>query len=262
MTTNLVHWRTAAPRGRVLLVHGYGEHARRHDEIGTALSAAGFSTWAGDLPGHGKAPGKRGHVRRWEDYLDTVESWGSQLPATPAPLFLLGHSIGGLIALDWALAHRERLRGLVLSSPAFRLGFEPPAWRQSLAPFVSKVWPSLSQPSGIDPEGISSVPEEVKRYREDPLCHARATARFFVSYEAAAERLRELRGPLPCPTLVLFGESDPIASIAAARTWIGTHRAEARMLTYPGARHELFHESFIVREAAMKDVVAFLEAQL
>lgn len=262
MTTKLLHWRAPTPRGRVLIVHGYGEHARRHDEIATALAAAGFSTWAGNLPGHGNAPGKRGHIRRWEDYLDAVESWWSELPASPPPFFLLGHSVGGLIALDWALAHRERLRGLVLSSPAFRLGFEPPAWRQSLARFVSRVWPSLSQPSGIDPEGISSVPEEVRRYREDPHRHGRATARFFVSYQAAAERLRQLRGPLPCPTLVLFGENDTIASIAAARAWIGTRRAEARMRTYPEARHEIFHESFIVREAAMKDVVAFLEAQL
>lgn len=262
MTTDLMFWRASAPRGRVLIVHGYGEYARRHDELATALSAAGFSTWAGDLPGHGKAPGKRGHVRRWEDYLDAVESWWSQLPASPAPFFLLGHSVGGLIALDWALAHGDRLRGLVLSSPAFRLGFEPPAWRQSMARFISNVWGSFSQPSGLDPEGISSVPEEVRRYRDDPLCHNRATARFFVSYQAAAERLREFRRPLPCPTLVLFGESDPIASIAAARTWIGTRRNEARMQTYPGARHEVFHESFIVREAAMQDVVAFFEAQL
>lgn len=243
-------------------MHGYGEYSRRHDEIGTALANAGFSTWAGDLPGHGKNPGKRGHVRNWQQYLDTVESWWSELPPTPSPFFLLGHSVGGLIALDWALHHGERLRGLVLSSPAFRLGFEPPAWRQTMARVVSKVWPSFSQPSGIPTEGISTVPEEVRRYQDDPLTHDRATARFFVSYQEAAERLRSLRGGLPCPTLVIFGEDDPITSIAAARAWIGTRRSEARMRTYPGARHELFHESFIVREAAMKDVIAFLEERL
>jgi len=251
-----------ASRGRVLLVHGYGEHAKRHAEIASALTAAGFSVWAGDLPGHGEAAGKRGHVRRWEDYLSIVESWWEALPAAPAPFFLLGHSVGGLIALDWAGAHPERPRGLLLSSPAFRLGFEPPAWRQALARVVARIWPSFSQPSGIETEGISTVREEVKRYRDDPLCHDRATARFFVSYLAAAARLRADTRPLPCPTLVLFGEDDPISSLAAARAWVGAHRDAARLLTFPEARHELFHESFVVREAAVQAVVEFFDSRL
>lgn len=254
------HWpATALPaRGRVLVVHGYGEHGGRHAEIAEALAGAGFFVWAGDLRGHGRAPGRRGHIEAWNDYLADLESWWQALPPEPEPFHLLGHSLGGLIALDWVLAHRERVRSLVLSSPVFELAFEPPAWRQRLARITTRILPALSQPSGIDPQGISSVAREVERYREDPLTHDRTTPRFYVSFRSAAARLQAIRGHLPCPTLVLFGEDDPIASIVAARAWVGKRRAEARMVTFPRGRHELFHEDFTIREAAIRAVVRFL----
>jgi alpha-beta hydrolase superfamily lysophospholipase len=262
--STLFHYWPARPgaeaRGRVLIVHGFGEHGARHAEIAKALSAAGYAVWAGDLRGHGRAPGRRGHVARWGDYLADVSAWRLQLPPHPEPLYLLGHSLGGLVALDWAIQHPGQPRGLVLSSPLLGLAFEPPGWRMSLARFVSRVWPGYLQPTGLDPKGLSTVREEVERYQEDPLVHDRASARFFVEFQETQRRLLEHRKPLPCPTLVLFGEDDPIASIATARSWVGQRRAGASMVTFPGGRHELFHEDFAIREAAMKAVMEFLGA--
>jgi alpha-beta hydrolase superfamily lysophospholipase len=222
------------------------------------LAAAGHEVSAGDLRGHGQAPGQRGHIHRWRQYVEDVDSWWRALPGGDLPLFLLGHSLGGLVALDWMLEHPERVRGLALSSPIFEMAFEPPAWRRRLAELVSRVVPFLSQPSGIDPEGISSVPEEVERYKADPLIHKAATARMYVSYRKAAARLQTAGSGLRVPTLIFFGRADPIAAVDAARRFASTNPDWIRMRSYPDARHELFHEAPEIRDKATADLIAFL----
>jgi alpha-beta hydrolase superfamily lysophospholipase len=242
----------------VLLVHGFGEHCGRHAELAEKLAEAGFEVSAGDLRGHGRAPGQRGHIHRWRQYVDDLDSWWRALPSGGPPLFVLGHSIGGLVALDWTLTHPERVTALALSSPAFRMGFEPPAWRRNLAEIASRFFPILAQPSGIDPQGISSVPEEVERYESDLLNHGVASVRMFVSYRKAATRLQTMGPALHLPTLVFFGRDDPIASVDAARRFASTNPDWIRIRSYIGGRHELFHEAPAIREKATADLIEFL----
>jgi alpha-beta hydrolase superfamily lysophospholipase len=243
----------------VLLVHGFGEHCGRHAELAAKLAEAGFEVSAGDLRGHGRAPGQRGHIHRWRQYTEDVNSWWRALPAGNLPLFVLGHSLGGLVALDWTLEHPERVKALALSSPVFEMGYEPPAWRQKLAELFSRFFPILSQPSGIDPHGISSVPEEVERYESDPLNHGVASARMYVSYRKAAVRLQTAGPALQVPTLIFFGREDPIASVDAARRFASTNPDWIRIRSYLGGRHELFHETPAIREQVTADLIAFLE---
>jgi alpha-beta hydrolase superfamily lysophospholipase len=245
-------------RGRLLLIHGFGEYCGRHAELAEKLAAAGYHVAAGDLRGHGNAQGQRGHIHRWREWVEDVDSWWRVLPEEGPPLFVLGHSMGGLVAIDWTLEHPERVKGLALSSPIFEMGFEPPAWRRKLAELVSRLFPILSQPSGIDPEGISSVPEEVERYKSDPLIHTVASARMFVSYQRAASRLQTLGPAVHVPTLVFFGRDDPIASVEAARRFASTNPDWIRIRSYPGGRHELFHETPAIREQVTADLISFL----
>lgn len=248
---------TGSPRGRVLLVHGFGEHCGRHAELAEKLAECGYDVSAGDLRGHGRAPGQRGHIHRWRQYVEDVDSWWRALPDGGPPLFSLGHSLGGLVALDWTLEHPERVRGLALSSPIFEMAYDPPAWRRKLAELVSRFLPNLSQPSGIDPRGISSLPEEVDRYENDLLNHRVASARMYVSYRKAAARLQTMGPALRVPTLILFGRDDPIASVEAARRFASTNPEWIRIRSYPGGRHELFHEALAIRERATGDLIEF-----
>lgn len=250
---------SGSPRGRVLLVHGFGEHCGRHAELAEKLAEAGFEVSAGDLRGHGRAPGQRGHIDRWRQYVDDVDSWWRALPDGGPPLFVFGHSLGGLVALDWTLAQPDRVKALALSSPIFEMGYKPPAWRRRLAEIVSRFFPILSQPSGVDPEGISSVPEEVERYESDLLNHGVASARMYVSYRKAAARLQTKGPALHVPTLIFFGREDPIASVDAARRFASTNPDWIRIRSYVGGRHELFHEKPEIREQATADLIAFFD---
>jgi len=247
------------PRGRILLVHGFAEHAGRLSELAKSLTANGLEVWAGDLRGHGKSPGQRGHIDGWRDYVEDVDSWVRALPESALPLFLFGHSLGGLVALDWVLLNPGRVQAVVLSSPAFQLEIVPPAWRRQLAKIVSKIIPTLSQPAGIPPDGISSVAEEVARYQNDPLVHDQATARFYVSFTEAQARLIETGPRVAFPVLILFGGDDSITAIEGARRFAASNLERIELRVYPGARHEVFHETPAIKDLAVRDLVEFLE---
>src|SRR5262249_10945813 len=115
--------RVASPAAHVAVIHGYGEHLGRQAEISRALNGAGYTTHLLDVRGHGQSGGKRGHVDRFEEYLSDLELFLARVKeqAKDAPVYLLGHSHGGLIAARYLLDKPEAVRGIVLSSPFFRL---------------------------------------------------------------------------------------------------------------------------------------------
>jgi alpha-beta hydrolase superfamily lysophospholipase len=167
-----------------------------------------------------------------------------------------------LIALDWSVAHPERLRAIALSAPALEVGFTPPPWKVALARFASRIAPTLAQSSGIRPEHISSVLEEIEAYRQDPQIHDRVSARHYVSFIEAAARLVAYAERLEWPTLVLVGGDDTVVSVAAVRRFAESNPSRIEFRLYPGARHEIFHEASAIREAAASDLIAFLSRNL
>jgi alpha-beta hydrolase superfamily lysophospholipase len=244
--------------GVVMIVHGMGDYSGRHAGLASALAAAGFDVVAGDLRGHGAAGGARGHAERWDDLLADVESWWS-VAGSPPQVFLLGESMGGLVALDWALAHPERVRALVLAAPAFRPGFDPPPWKLALARVALGVAPRLAQKTGIGGAQISRSREEGDAFDQDPLTHQWMTAKFFALYREAAARLATL-GPLVAwPTLILGAGDDRVVSMPAIRAFAASNPAHIELREYPGAYHALFHDLPDVRRAAVEDLVAFLQ---
>src|SRR5690606_2148560 len=92
-------WKAASPKGAVVLVHGQFEHSGRYTYAASVLTAGGYHVYSGDLPRHGLSGGLRGHIDRFQHYIDTVASWAAEAREdNPGlPVFLLGHSVGGLI---------------------------------------------------------------------------------------------------------------------------------------------------------------------
>lgn len=133
-------WMPPAPRAVIALVHGIAEHSGRYAWLAAKANARGLGVVATDLRGHGRSPGERSYVERFDDYLldvDALLAKGQEL-AAGRPLFLMGHSMGGAIALRW-LAQRQRpLAGLILSSAALKIGGDVPRLLVALAPLLSR----------------------------------------------------------------------------------------------------------------------------
>lgn len=247
----------------VAIVHGLGDHSGRWERVGRALQARGFVAYALDLPGHGKSEGKRGHVRSWEDYRAALTRWIDVLRADGGPRrwALLGHSMGGLIALDWAGRNPGLVDALVLSAPPFELSLRPDAIKVHAARLIGLLWPGFSQSNQIPPSLLSHDPDVIRAHRADPLVHFRISARLFLEMQRVRRSLAREAASNAIPTLVVQGGSDPVTSCAGCAQW--AKAAKEGLVTYreyPGLFHEILNE----REgpAILEEIIVWLNQTL
>lgn len=256
-------WRGPDPRAAIVLVHGLGEHGGRYAALASALVGAGLMVFAPDLPGHGMQPGARGDLH-WTDVRDrllpALLDHASHELGDASPRFLFGHSLGGVMALDHALAHPERLAGLVLSSPGLRIP-APPAWKVALARLVCALAPAAGFPNGLDPAGLSRDAEVVQRYRTDPLVHDRISPRTFFAFRDAAERGRRGAQTLRVPTFLVHGMADRLVDPRGSLEFAAAAPADrVRFTRFEQGAHELFND--LDRDAAIAALVAWLHERM
>lgn len=255
-----------AARARIMLVHGYAEHAGRYERIIELLVDQGLSVAAGDLRGHGRSQGRRGHVTRFAHYLDDLNAMLAHLrkhEADALPLFLLGHSLGGLIAACHVQAQPGSVHGLVLVAPFVRLKFAVPPWKLSLARVVSGLWPTFHLPSGVPPELLSRDPDYFSLLESDPLAFKHATARWFTETVATQRRTLGTPSAVAVPTLLMLAGDDAIVCNESARmlhATIATHANTSPVYEYQACYHDLLHEPEHARIIA--DLIAWIDARL
>lgn len=259
-------WVPAEPERVLILVHGYAEHAGRYEEMATHFAARGFAVHAYDQAGHGRTPGPRGHVDRFERLLDElvafIERVRTEHPGLP--IVLAGHSMGGLVTAATAAFRRPGVDRIVLSGALLELdakGSADRALRVVLARMLSVLVPRLGLSTGLDVSGLSRDPEVVRRYLEDPLIKDRMSARFAAGLFSMLGRVREAADQIERPILILHGEADPICPVSGSRRFhAGLSPAVAersRLSVYPSLRHEIWNEP--ERVAIWHDMLAWLE---
>ena len=249
-------------RARVALVHGLGEHAGRYDALAIALNAAGIELIAIDLRGHGKSSGDRAWVRVFTDYLRDADVLLEACAATPpvaTPLFLMGHSMGGTVAALYAAerARERKLAGLILSSPALKIGAGTPRWRAKLSRIVGTVAPRLAAFS-IDPALLSRAPGVVEAYKRDPLVlHGAVPARTAAQILAAMERLATKRRDITLPLLVFHGSADAICDPAGSREFEATAGStDSTLAIHQGSAHETLND--LDRERVIRELIDWI----
>lgn len=255
------HHVPAEPRARVVLLHGYAEHVGRYAEVIAGLTGAGFECHTLDLRGHGRSEGVRGHVLRFEEYLEDVDLFLESLPATRLPRFLVGHSLGGLISLAYVLRRPDAFSALAVSSP-FLLPAMPVPWlKETLATAVSRVAPTFLMDSGIDARGLSHDPAIVAAYIADPLVFKTVNPRWFAEVRKTQDQVLERAGDIRLPALFLLGGADPIAQPERGReVFERLGSADKRLRVYDGLFHEVLNE--VERAKVLRDLLDWLGERL
>ncbi len=231
-------WEPAGdPIAEMVLVHGLAEHSGRYERPAGLFAGAGIRVTAPDLVGFGATGGKRGDVTDWAVYLDQVQALVEEGRETGRPVVLFGHSMGGLIALEYALSERPEPDLLVLSSPGLAGGA---GWQRKLAPVLARIAPGISLPNPVKGEQLSRDPAVGEAYFSDPLVHTSSTIRLGAELFAAMDRVNAAVGRLEVPTLVTHGGVDSIVPPTCTVELGALPGVERRL--FPQLRHETLNE--------------------
>lgn len=252
-----------APRGVLAVVHGYGEHSGRYLNLVNYFAPRGYALYAYDLRGHGQSAGQRGHINRFGEYLADTDAF-LKLVREHEPgnkVFLLGHSLGGLIVAAYAEAHPGELPGLIMSSAFLQFKLKVPGWKAALAQAMSALNPAMTMKNDLPASCLSHDPAVVAAYDTDPLNHHVATSRWFTEILAAQTRTVEQASTLKTPVLVLYAGDDSIGDPEGSATFFQrVPLADKAQHRYDGYYHEIFNE--VNKEVVFKDLEAWLTPRL
>lgn len=256
-------WPAPEPRANMLLTHGFAEYAERYVEhyygLIPRLNTLGFDVYAFDLRGHGRSAGPRGVA----DIKRTVEDHRAArraLAVNGKPIFLFGHSLGGLVTAASVAGEPNNVASVVLSAPALLI--EAPAHLRVIAKLFATLAPALRLTPTGEASAISRIEAEVEAYKSDPMISGLSIpAKVGATAIAVAETAWTQYPQWTAPVLVLHGEKDTLTDARGSKRFIDTVGAKQKRLElYPEGRHELLND--LDREAAWGVMSAWLSERL
>lgn len=257
-------WRpAAAPRGVVVIVHGIRDHALRYRALADALTEQGLVVFAQDMRGHGRSGGDRQRFDSLEQLVgDTdllVSAARSQYPGLR--LFMYGHSLGGLITTEYALAHPDRVDGVILSGAALRLLPGVGALDRTAARFFSVVAPGLQAQEVDDSEFVREAASKAELAQDPLVDHGNLPA---ASAGAVVNALDTLPGRLAepkMPLLIMHGTVDKATNAEGSKALYAQAASPDKTLKlWDGLYHDLLHEP--EREQVIRTTVAWIVERL
>lgn len=256
-------WMPPNPKAMVAVIHGLGEHSGRYARFAHAAAAQNIGVVAIDLRGHGNSFGERTYVDRFSDYLldaDALMGLARKL-AAGLPLFLMGHSMGGAIAMRWVAERQPDLVGLILSSAALKIGNDVSKLLINLAPIISRFAPHL-RVKKVEPDLISRDKAEVEAYRKDPLvCHLPTPARTGAELLWAIESNRAAARVQSLPLYLFHGDADLLTDPNGSRELYTLWGCPDKTLRiWPGSRHEALND--LSRGEVMAELFAWVDTKV
>ena len=237
-------WRAKNARAQVVLIHGIFEHSGRYQEYAQFLQSQNIHVRSFDLRGHGQSDGKFGYFEKF-DFLveDSLAFLREVSNDSDLPVFLIGHSLGGLIASHMVPKCKEMIQGAVFSSPAIKIALEISPLMVRLSGILSAMAPTFPLLRG-NPNFISSIPSEVERYKKDPLnYHGAAPTRVGAEIIAAIESVQFKLPEITSPFLVYHGTGDKITDFEGSiRLHEKSESADKTIKLWDDLRHEIHHE--------------------
>jgi alpha-beta hydrolase superfamily lysophospholipase len=255
-------WKPDKPKAAIIIAHGFAEYSGRYQHVADHFANEGIAVYALDHRGHGKSEGHRGHVDSFDDYLADLDTFFGIVKGMEKgkKIFLLGHSMGGTIAIAYALKQPKKMVGLILSSPWLKnTPLDPEIVKQIVA--LSKTNPEQDLPNPVDPKNISHDPAVVNAYDKDPLVFKTITCREVVEVAMAHENDIKNAGNLTVPTLHMYAGADKVVDLEGSKEFAkGVKEKDYKLIPFPNFFHELFNE--VEKQKVFDAVDAWLKTRI
>lgn len=256
-------WEVASPKADLILQHGLGEYAERYvghyNRLIPHLNAMDINVYAFDARGHGKSDGKRGITdinKTVEDHLEARKA----IAGRGRPLFLFGHSLGGLITAASVAEDQGELTGVVLSAALLDIPIGPVT--KTLARVIASVAPGATLTPALDASAISRVEAEVAAYDSDPIIIRKPpTAKLGATASSALSRAKPKFARWQVPVLLVHGDADQLVPVTASEAFFERVPADDKTLeVFPGGYHELLND--VDRDTALEMILGWIAARL
>jgi len=250
-------------KGVLIVLHGLAEHSGRYSFLVDYFAKKGWALYLMDQRGHGRSPGPRWYAARFEDLVDDLEALVQEVRRREPklPLFLVAHSFGGQVAVNYLARQPKELSGAILSAPNLKIAMPVSGLKKFFGHLASRFLPSFLVPNDLDASWVSRDPEVVKAYGSDPLVGHQISLKLGLLILANVEKVIGLAPKIDLPILLLHGEADKITSIEGTRRFFEKLKVKDKQFkTYPGLYHEIFNE--IERDEVFSDIDDWLEKRL
>ena len=234
-----------SPKAVVNLVHGLGEHSGRYARWGNLFADSGYALLAVDLFGHGKTECKTGHVKSYQLLLDQVDLMlqKSEELFPGIPRILYGHSMGGNIAINYAISKDPPVSALIASSPWLRLVIPVSGIEKAFSKLAGSLMPGLRiKAKGLGAEKLSHDPAHWEDLRNDPMVHRLVSARYLDDIMGRGEYALKHVYMINKPFLLMHGNADEITSHKASEDFVANTSERTHLKIWDGLRHELHNE--------------------
>lgn len=247
------------------LVHGFGEYSERYDYWAKQFNEKGFVVHAIDYRGHGRSDGRRGHINQFDDFINDIDVLvkESKKLYPDLPQFIYGHSLGGNIVTNYILKRENNFKGVIISSPWYKLSFDPSALMLFFARIMNRIYPKFTQNSNLDVKSLTHDKKIVEAYVADPLVHEKISAKMFYEIYNAGHWVLENTDKISFPVLVQHGNDDKITSYKASKEFAEKANKINKDITYKewdGMYHELHNE--IEKDKVFEFVARWIEKKL
>ncbi len=229
----------------VCLVHGLGEHTGRYGTLAERLNQEGYALMGFDLRGHGRSDGPRGHTPSFDAFMQDIAQFLEQATRRypSVPLFLYGHSLGGILVLNYVLRERPILAGVIATGAGLRTALENQRLKIAFARLIGSIFPRLSLSSGLDAMMISRDAAIVQAYKSDPLVHDRATLKMAnESFQAISWTFEHAPDFPTLPLLLMHGLGDQIAFFQGSQEFADLVPGDCTLKLWDGLYHEIHNE--------------------
>ncbi|MBM4236734.1 MAG: alpha/beta hydrolase [Firmicutes bacterium] len=228
----------------ISLVHGHGEHSGRYSHWAEKLNSVGYAVLASDLRGHGRSEGQRGDCPSFDHYADdvTILLEKTEEIFSGKPIFLYGHSLGGLIVLFTLIQRHPQIKGAVVTSPVLQTAIVEQKAKMAAAKILGSIMPKATLPSGLEQEALSRDPLVIEAYRNDPLVHNKGSLRMAKQMLATMEYVLDRGAEIDIPMLLMHGTGDKITYAAGCEQLNKVMGGDCTLKLYDDYYHELHNE--------------------